>query len=299
MATPRRLELQAGRFALVDGIPFELPVNCEKSPALFAVFPINAEKAAALIPGNEIHPLRLWKKGLLVVSVIDYRVTNIGKYIEFSIAIACTHGSRPAPPLLPALFQKLFGTGQFVVDLPVSTEISVKGGKGIWGMPKHQANLDYVINEETVSSQYDLDGELCMRIDIDRPASAWLPFAADAANYCQFRGMLMKSYIHFRGKIGFSLFRKGSARLVLGSHRRMRSLKDLEIEPDPIFTAFIPEANGLLDDYLESWFLSFPAPPDQAPEGLESVVNLGLGQNWLAPPDRARGVGVIKAAGGR
>src|SRR5262249_9986686 len=299
MAIPRRLELQAGRFALVDGIPFELPVNCERSPALFAVFPINAEKAAALLPGNEIHPLRLWRKGLLVVSVIDYRATNIGKYIEFSIAIACTHRTRPAPPLLPALFQKLYGTGQFVVDLPVSTEISVKGGKGIWGMPKHQANLDYIIDENTVSSHYDLDGELCMKIEIDRPANARLPFAADAANYCQFRGMLMKSYIHFRGKIGFSLFRKGSARLTLGCHARMRPLKDLEIEPNPVFVAFIPEANGLLDDYFESWFLSFPAPPASAPEGLDSVVHLGLGQDCLAPPDRSRESRATRAAGGR
>lgn len=289
MAVPRRLELQKGRFALVDGIPFELPVNCERSPALFAVFPVDAEKARALLPGNEIHPFRLWKKALLVVSVIDYRVTDIGQYIEFSIAIACTHGPRPAPPLFPAVFQKLFGTGQFVVDLPVSTEVSVKGGKGIWGMPKHQANLDYVITQDAVSSQYDLDGELCMKIEIDRPAKAWLPFAADAANYCQFRGMLMKSYVHFRGKLGFSLFRKGSARLTLGDHPRIRPLKNLEIEPDPIFTAFIPEANGLLDDYFESWFLSFPKAPDHAPEGLESVVNLGLGQDWLAPPDRSRG----------
>ena len=284
MSIPKRLELQAGRFALVDGIPFELPVNCERSPALFAVFPINADKAARLLPGNEVHPFLLWRKGLLVVSVIDYRITGIGKYIEFSIAIACTHGSRPAPALLPAVFQKLYGTGQYVLDLPVSTEVSVKGGKGIWGMPKHQANLDYVITEKTVSSQYDLDGQLCVRIEIDRPASTWLPFAADAANYCQFRGMLMKSYVHFRGKAGFSLFRRGSARLTLGSHPRIEFLKDLEIEPDPIVTAFIPEANGLLDDYFESWFLSFGEPPRTPPEGLESVVHLGMSQEWLAPP---------------
>ena len=38
-----------------------------------------------------------------MITVIDYRVTDIGKYIEFSIAIACTHGRKPAPPILPAL----------------------------------------------------------------------------------------------------------------------------------------------------------------------------------------------------
>ncbi len=135
-----------------------------------------------------------------------------------------------------------------------------------------------------MSSQYDLDGQLCMRIEIDRPAAASLPFAAAAANYCQFRGMLVKSSVHFRGRLGVSLFKKGSARLTLGSHPRIAPLKELRIEPDPLFTAFIPEANGLLDDHFESWFLSFPEPPVRTPEGLESVVNLGLGQEWLEPP---------------
>lgn len=284
MAIPKRLERQAGRFALVDGIPFALPVNCEKSPALFAVFAIDPVRAKALLPGNEIHPLRLWKKALLVVSVIDYRETDIGKYIEFSIAIACTRGPAAAPPLLPALFRAHYGTGQFVVDLPVSTEISVKGGKGIWGMPKHQANLNYVVSERTVSSQYDLDGELCVRIEIDRPSRAILPLSAEASNYCQFRGMLMRSSVYFRGKVGVSLFRKASARLTLGNHPRVAPLKELAIEPDPLLTAFVPESQGVLDDYCESWFLSFPKPPALVPEGLESVVNLGLGQEWLEPP---------------
>ena len=143
MGIPRRLKEERGRFALVDGIPFQLPVSTEKSPALMAAFSINADKAKALLPGNELHPFRLWKKGLLVITVIDYRITTIGKYIEFSIAIACTHGKRPAPRLLPGIFMKTFGTGQYVYDLPVSTEISVKGGKGIWGMPKHRASLDF------------------------------------------------------------------------------------------------------------------------------------------------------------
>jgi hypothetical protein len=284
MPLSRRLQEQAGRFALVDGIPFALPVRCHKSPALFAVFPINAEKARRLLPGNEVHPLRLRTKGLLVVSVIDYRDTTIGKYIEFSIAIACTHGSRPAPPFLPVLFRKTYGTGQFVVDLPVSTEISVKGGKGIWGMPKHQANLNYVVGDRVVSSQYDQDGQLCVRIEMDRPQGMGFTLDTDAANYCQFRGMLMKSSIHFRGKAGFQLGRKASARLTLGSHPRVQPLKELAIEPHPILTAFIPESDGVLDDHIDSWFLSYPQAPTGNPEGLESIVKLGLGREWLPPP---------------
>ncbi len=284
MSIPKRVLNAAGRYSLVDGIPFKLPVTCEKSPVLMAAFPINAEKAQALMPGNEIFPLKVWNRGLLVITVVDYRITTIGKYIEYSIAITCTHGSKAAPRLLPALFMKSYDTGQYVYDLPVSTEISVKGGKGIWGMPKHQASLDFIIADKTVSAQYDCDGQFAMKIEIDRPRKTWLPINLGAINFCEFRGMLFKSYIYFRGEVGLELFGKARATLTIGDHPRVRALKSLEIDPRPIFTAFIAEANGVLDDHFESWFVSYPQPPSVQPEGLESVVSLGLSQDWPPPP---------------
>lgn len=284
MGQPSRIDQQAGRWALVDGIPFKMPVFCRNSPALFAVFRINAEKARRLIPGNEIWPMRLWKKALLVVSVIDYLDTNIGRYVEFSVAIACTHGAGPAPRLLPALFMGHYGTGQWVWDLPVSSEVSVKGGKGIWGMPKHQGNLNYIVGDKVVSSQYDLDGQFAVKIEIDRPKSAWMPVSMTGVNYCGFRGMLYKSSVYFKGKLGFNLMKKGSARLLIGDHPRVQPLKDLEIDPDPVLAAFLPAANGVLDDHFECWFLSEPKLLTVVPEGMESVVNLGQSQEWLAPP---------------
>jgi hypothetical protein len=283
MGIPARIQRYAGRYSLVDNIPFHLPVACSESPALFAVFKINAEKARAFLPGNELFPLRLWNSGLLIVSVMDYRVTTIGQYIEFSVAIACTRGARQAPRLLPVALQGLFGTGQFVVDLPVSSEISVKGGKGIWGMPKERKSIDYRITDQTVSSQYDVDGQLGIRITIPRPKRAWFPLSVAAANYCAFRGMIWRSVIHFASKAGFILFPKG-AELLIGNHPTVAPLKALEIQPQPIMVAFIPQASGVLDDHLEAWFYSDPTPITQAPEGMESVVNLGESQTWLPPP---------------
>ncbi|WP_217450791.1 acetoacetate decarboxylase family protein [Vogesella oryzae] len=263
-----------------------MPINSEQSPALMAVFSIDADAAARLLPGGEVHPLRLWKRALLVLTVIHYKITDIGTYIEYSIAIACTHGRKPAPRLLPGLLMKTFGTGQYVWDLPVSTEVSVKGGKGIWGMPKHQASLDFVIGERWVSSQYDLDGQMMMRVDVRKPASAWLPVNMGAANYCAFRGMLMKSYIYFQGKLGFSLFKPGSARLLIGDHPRMAPLKMLDIDPDPIAAGFFPSTAGVLDDYFECWFLTEQQAPTQSIQGLETTYPLGQSQQWLAPPNR-------------
>jgi hypothetical protein len=285
MRARKRIEQLRGRYALVDGIPFTLPVDSHDTPALMAVFPISAARAAELIPGEEVHPFRIGGDvGLLVVTVVSYQTTDIGSYIEFSIAIACTHGLKPAPPLISALLPR-YGVGQFVVDLPVSSEISVKGGKGIWGMPKHQANLDFVIRRDRVWSQYDLDGQLCCRIEIDRPYWEGLPVNMPAVNYCAFRGMLNKSSIYFRGRAGLKLPLTRSARLTLGDHPRMALLRRLEVRDRPLFVGFFPSTQGILDDHMESWFLTFATPPTEAPEGLESVVDLGLGQEWLAPPD--------------
>ena len=283
MSVPKRVLEQQGYFSLVDGIPFRLPVQCSDTPVFMAVFPVNTEGAAALLPRG-IHPLRFGNHGLLVVTVVNYQNTTIGKYVEYSIAIACTQGDEPAPPLLPGLLMKAFDTGQYVLDLPVSSEISVKGGKGIWGMPKHQANLDFRIGERTISSQYDLDGQLAFYAEINHPGKPWFPVNMGAVNYCSFRGMLMKSSVYFQGKAAFAVGEKASARVVIGDHPRVQPLRQLEIGSKAIATAFIPDATGWLDDHFECWFLQEEKIPDHAPEGMESVVNLGLSESWLPPP---------------
>ena len=282
---PRRVRRQKGRHALVDGIPFALPVRSFRMQALMAAFPVEPDQARELLPPS-ISPVRLWRKSLLVITVVNYQETVIGTYIEYSVALACAHRDSDPPRLLPLLLPGPFRFGQYVLDLPVSTEISVKGGKGIWGMPKHQANLDFVVTDATVSSQYDKDGLPAVYVEIRRPGGPRLPARLGASNYCQFRGMLMKSDVYFRGRIEVGFGRRAAAKLEIGDHPRLAAVKRLEIAKRPVFTVFFPEAHGVLDDRAESWFLAFDTPPMQPPEGMESVIDLGLGEEWLPPPER-------------
>lgn len=282
---PKRIKRYEGRHALVDGIPYVMPISAQDSPALMAGFSCDWEKANALIPGNEVHALRLPNgKAVLLITVINYLHTSIGKYIEYSIAIGCTHGAKPAPRILNTVMMKTYGTGQYILDLPVSSEVSVKGGKGIWGMPKHKANLDFNITDKTVSSQYEKDGQFAFRIEIDRPKSSSLRLKVGTTNYCRFRNMLMASYIYFQTKAGINLFGKANARLFIGDHPNVSFLKDIDINPDPFFTMFMPKANGVLDDHFQCWFMTYDEAPKSMPEGMESVHNLGLSEEWLAPP---------------
>ncbi len=149
----RRDRWLAGRLAAVDGIEFEMPVANAPSPALCAVFGIDADAAGQLLPGQELHPLRWRGRGALLVAVVDYQGTSIGTYVEFCLGVACTRGRRPWPAPLALLLARWSGLGVYIVDLPVSTEISVKGGRAIWGMAKRRAALDFVCDDDVPEQQ--------------------------------------------------------------------------------------------------------------------------------------------------
>jgi hypothetical protein len=291
MRYPKRQLALTGKYALVDDIPFDLPVNSSDSPALMAGFTIDRAKAQALLPGEELRAIGLpGGRGLLLITVIDYRTTDIGAYVEYSIAIGCMHRRAGDGMLRTLLGERMSAIGQYVWDLPVSSLISVKGGKGIWGMPKHQANLDFRVTDDEMSSQYDLDGQLCMRVTVQRPRGLRLPMnKLAAANYCQFRGMLWKSRIVFSDKVEFALGPGARGQLLLGPHPRMDSLRELEVNDKPFFVACMPHSHGILDDHCEGWFLTFAAAPDvnRPPEGLPGVVGLPNSENWLPAPTAA------------
>jgi hypothetical protein len=105
-------------------------------------------------------------------------------------------------------------------------------------------------------------------------------------NFCEFRGMLNKSSVYFEGKPYFALFPFARGSLTLGDQPRIAPLKQLNISKRPLMTVFYPDFGGALDDHSESWFLTSNEAPQRKPEGLESVINLGQGQEWLPPPRR-------------
>lgn len=286
MRFPRRVEWLEGRYAEVDGIPFRMPIRTRTSPAMFAAFSMDARKAAALLP-DELHPVQRDGRGVLVVAVVNYLDTTIGRYVEFCIGFLVTHGRQPSGLVGSTVLRGRRGTGVYIYDLPVSSEISVKGGLGIWGMPKRHASLDFGITATSVTSQYDLDGQLVARIDIPRPRTALLPVRVTGVGWgATFRGLLTKSYIYARGRAGLHV-RPKAAQLLLGDHPRAKPLHDLDIGPRALCSGFMPQFDGVLDDHVESWYVTATTPPGPPETGLRDVVDLSLNEDWLAAPDRA------------
>jgi hypothetical protein len=285
MKIPRRLQQYEGRYSLIYDIPFQVPIATRDAQAQMACFTCDYEKVNDLLPGNELYAVRLPNgRAVLVVAVMNYLDTNIGKSVEYSIGLTCTKGLSQAPRVLPLVLQKTYGTGQFIVDLPVSSEISVKGGIGIWGMPKHQAQLDFKVTDELITSQYEENREFAFRLEIERPTSWNFPFRLSAVGYCAYQNMIRTSYLYFNGIGKFNIFKKAKGRLFIGDHPRVAPLKGLDIDGDPFITMFMSKATGILSDYSESWFITYDKPPAKMPEKLVDFEGLSLSQEWLDPP---------------
>ena len=94
----------------------------------------------------------------------------------------------------------------------------------------------------------------------------------------------MASYIYFDTKAGVNLFGNAKARLYIGDHPNVAMLRDIDIKSDPFFTMYMPKANGILDDHFDCWFMTYDEPPTEMGEDFNSVINLGLDEEWLAPP---------------
>jgi hypothetical protein len=99
--------------------------------------------------------------------------------------------------------------------------------------------------------------------------------------------MLTKSYVQLWGRLGLTRGGHPRARLLLGDHPRAAPLTKLDIDPQPLATGFIPAVRGVLDDHVETWFLTYDEPPGPPALGIDDVSGLGLDQDWLAPPDRS------------
>ena len=138
----KRIKNYEGRFALVDNIPYTMPVSARNSPALMAGFSCDWEKANDLLPGNEIHALKLPNgRAALLITVINYLDTSIGKYIEYSIAIGCTHGNKPAPPILNAMLTnvcehgaRLAGPGEFTLRAFLAGRLDLTQAEAVLGV---------------------------------------------------------------------------------------------------------------------------------------------------------------------
>lgn len=154
-AVQRELD-EPGPEVQLRGARFRLPVAYHRSDGFEAILGADLGRIRDTLPTDALHPVRLsGDRAAVLVGAYRYHdvtmrtaggeTVAIPPYGEVLIGALVT--TRPAPPILPLLAPARFGTGGFVMALPVTTRVACDGGRAWWGLPKFVADMDFLDDE--------------------------------------------------------------------------------------------------------------------------------------------------------
>jgi Acetoacetate decarboxylase (ADC) len=176
-------DLQLQSRILSNGAECFLPIRYFDVQCLVATFLVPPDRASELLKGAGLQPV-LQEDGRAVVDLycIEYRKTDIGPYNEVGLTVRAT---APGDSI----------AANYVVDLPVTTEVANRAGQEIWGYNKFVAAIDINSEGKTFSTILrDIDHEMIGTFEGARGASVPAP-AADILTFSRNQGRLIRTAI--------------------------------------------------------------------------------------------------------
>lgn len=109
------------------------------------------DKLKALLPSGRMHPYRLTPgSGVLAISVMEFKDTDIGPYNEVAIAIPLTL-DKPTPLFTGILRKSPAEPHMFIHQLPLTTEIARDLGVDLANYPKFLTDISFEKGDEWIS----------------------------------------------------------------------------------------------------------------------------------------------------
>jgi hypothetical protein len=136
----RQIEIEIG------AQPARMPVFYYDAGSMTAMFPARYSALRELMPGSGFVPARLAPGlGVVAITCLEYRDTDIRAYNELSISIPLNvpsfRANLPGRALIEA--QRRRETHILIHHLPVTTDIALRGGVDLYNFPKFLASIDF------------------------------------------------------------------------------------------------------------------------------------------------------------
>ena len=98
-------------------------------------------------------------KPVVAIGLIQYKESDLGAYNEIILSIPVVRKDHHANYLsnwfdLYAGFEKRKG-GQYIIHIPVTSQVSVDGGRNLWGYPKTLEPIQHQFSKNRISSSLD------------------------------------------------------------------------------------------------------------------------------------------------
>jgi hypothetical protein len=213
----RPTELQLQRRVLSDGTECPLPIRYFDVQCLVATFLTDLDRAAELLKGTSLLAVSQEDgKAAVVLYCIEYRITDIGPYNEVGLTVLAAAPDDPIP-------------ANYVVNLPVTTAVSNRAGREIWGYNKFVAAIDVKSEGKKFSTILrDTENVLVGALEGSRGASIPTP-PSDILTFTLLNGRVIKTVIRvltpFHASSGESfVFKVGTSRHPMTNNLRTVAL---------------------------------------------------------------------------
>lgn len=138
--------------AELSGEKVKFPIFYYDASSITGIFLAKVSKLRKIMPKKEYYPITIFPSvGLVAITALEYRDTDIRPYNELSISIIMTYKSRP---FIPAVLLLSFFLKQefhaYIHHLPVTTKVALDGGVIVYNFPKFIAQIDFKEKDDGV-----------------------------------------------------------------------------------------------------------------------------------------------------
>lgn len=232
-----------GSTKLSDGTDAQMPLLTYRARTFAAFFTISAAKAHALLPSDELRPVRITpRRALIMVQAMEYTDKNIDPYREFAFSIPVRRSSHAdVPGLSFAKWLTAQGGASYITHLAVDTEQALLIGWEILGFPKFIAEIELSESSTERIAEAAFEGESIFTFAVKKTSTQkeqrreFSIYSLSPVENKLFQ-IPYQSETTVGTKLGSS-----SARLHLGSHAAADELRDLDIAPVPVLALDIPQ----------------------------------------------------------
>jgi len=161
----------------IDGRTIRFPMEVTRFDALTLTFDVDAEAAAALIPGTDFEPLTTDGRAQLVLAACDYHENPWGDYLELNLGFLARPVGAPADV-----------NGSFIYRMPVDQDFTCRAGNEVMGFPKTVEDLTVDHVGDAVTFGWHRDGSLVLAVTAPRIGPTGEPTRVTTDSYSYLGG---------------------------------------------------------------------------------------------------------------
>jgi hypothetical protein len=212
-----------------------------------ASFPSLTEKLRSLLPTEKLHPIESSKQitpiKMSASENKEWYSKRLGKnplppYNVYTFSIPVTYISENQPPL----------DGEYIVWMPETHELPIKGGIEGWGFNKFISEIKFEETKDARTCKVAIDGKKFIWFTVKKLTGS--ESQEDQYVYNKMGNHLTRTLVQYKGQ--FELAAGSSATFELGEHQIAKKMRSLGIENTPLRVKFGLKIRGNLHAFNQT-----------------------------------------------